>query len=123
MITECIGIYVVIRKDGPNDNKNYNLNQVRLYQTPNLVQELEGQVTISAPAPISPKWVPTNLITHLDSRTSGNNKRPLINSASNRASYESCYKSSNVQLFPLGDKLEITLNMGRPFIIHCFLMV
>ena len=28
-----------------------------------------------------------------------------------------------MQLGPLDDKLEITLNLGKPFVIHCFLMM
>ena len=28
-----------------------------------------------------------------------------------------------MELGPLGDRLEVTVNLGRPFMMHCFLMV
>ena len=67
------------------------------------MQELEGEATISAPTPKDPQWAATNLITNLENRTSGNNIKPLIDWESNEASYESCYKTTNVELGPLGD--------------------
>ena len=69
--------------------------EVRIYQTPNLIQELEGTVLISAPGPKNLRFVATNLITNLDNRTSGNEFRPLIDNDSNRASYDSCFKTTN----------------------------
>ena len=73
---------------------SYFVNELRLYQTPNLMVELP--VSISAPSPIESKWSATNLITNLQSRTSGNDLKPIINSSGGVASYESCYKTSDV---------------------------
>ena len=43
--------------------------------------------------------------------------------AGNRAAHESCYKTSDVELGPLGDMLEISINLGKTYMMHCFLMV
>ena len=96
----CTGKVLVIRRDGPpsTGEGNFTRQELRLYQTPNLLQELEsaGVVTISAPAPDLPEKAATNLITHLATRTAGNNFKPLIDKLSNRAAYNSCYKTTNV---------------------------
>lgn len=99
------------------------IEELRLYQTPNLLLEFEGLTTISAPDPKTAQWKASNLIYHLASRTSGNSFLPLIDKASNRASYESCYKTSHVELGPLGDKMVITINLSKPFFIHSLLVV
>ena len=57
---------------------------------------VELPVSISAPSPLDLKWSATNLITNLQSRTSGNNLKPIIDSSVGVASYESCYKTSDV---------------------------
>ena len=87
------------------------------------MKEFLADVSISAPDPSNNFFPATNLITNLVSRTSGNNLKPMINSLGNRATYESCYKTSYVQLEPLDNKLEITINFGAPYFMHCILMV
>ena len=125
MTPECQGNYVVMRRHGlpSNGNKWLTLPQVRLYQTPNIIQVLEGQVTISAPASINANEVATNLITNLNSRSSGNGFYPIINSAGDRSTDSSCYRTSEMTLSAHGDILEITINLSKPFMIHCFLLV
>ena len=65
---------------------------MRIYQTQNLLKVYEGVVTVSGPPPISPQWAATNLITNLDSRSAGNDLKPLIESGS--SNYDSCYKTN-----------------------------
>ena len=71
----------------------YNIMELRLYQTPNLLKELAVQIT--APDPTSAQWSATNLITNLQTRTSGKNLKPMVDKAGTLASFESCYKTSN----------------------------
>ena len=77
---DCKGNNFILRRpQRPSSNANkFHMPELRLYQTPNLIQELEGAVLISAPAPIDPIWAATNLITNLAIRSSGNNLYPLI---------------------------------------------
>ena len=63
---------------GPDER--YIINELRLYQTPNLLQVIDD-INITAPPPKATKWAATNLIRNLGSRTSGNeasNGRPYI---------------------------------------------
>ena len=103
MTQPCGGRYVTIRRSQESSaGVQYQVLELRLYQTQNLLQQLEeeGTIEISGPAPKEPKYAVTNLIKHLNSRTSGTNKRPLIDQASKRATYESCFKTSNIELGP-----------------------
>ena len=61
-------------------DERYIINELRLYQTPNLLQVIDD-IKITAPPPKATKWAATNLIRNLGSRTSGNeafNGRPYI---------------------------------------------
>ena len=55
------GHTLVIRRDGvaADDSGNSNnivVNEVRAYQTQNVLLELEGTATITAPSPTAPQW-------------------------------------------------------------------
>ena len=52
--------------------------ELRLYQTPNLLDIQKNEVTISGPAPKANEWAVTNLITNLEVRTPGNNINPYL---------------------------------------------
>lgn len=83
----------------------------------------EKIIKISAPTAKSNDFEATNLITHLDSRTSGNNLKPQLDQIGTRATYNSCYKTTEVQLGPLGNKMIITINLGKPFLVHAMLVI
>lgn len=125
MTLPCTGKYVTIRRAGLPVHWAivFNIMEMRVFQIPNLLQVLEGIATISAPTPKSTQYKATNLITHLDSRTSGNGLSPLIDQASNRAPYDSCYRTTEVQLGPLGHKMIITIDLGKPHLVHALLVV
>ena len=60
-------------------------------------------IKISAPSPKAQEWSATNLITNLQSRTSGNNMSPFIDSLGNTANFESCFKTTDAELSADGD--------------------
>ena len=100
------GDQIVLRRDGysahgPHINE-YFVGEIRVYQSPNLLQHFQGNVTVSAPPPKAPEFAATNLITNLDSRSSGNNLKPLIDLSGNRAAYQPCFKTTHVELGPDG---------------------
>ena len=96
---------------------------MRLYQTPNLLIELSATATISAPTPLDAKWKATNLITELGRRTSGNNFRPVVSDTGTRGSFESCYKTSNNELSAEGNKMVITIDLGKEMFVHTIVLV
>ena len=99
-LVPCTGDRIVIRRDGGSNAIGshrfvYNLFELRPYQTPNLLQLLEGNVTISAPASSDPKYAATNLITNLDNRSSGTELLPLVDLLGTEANHESCFKTTS----------------------------
>ena len=100
----------------------YNVNELRLYQTPNLLQELDT-VTISAPAARKQKFAAQNLIENLGARTSGNTRMAIIDADDNRATYESCYSVRHGELSSLGNLMEMTFNLGKSYFVHSVLVV
>ena len=114
MSQPCSGSHVVIRRDGfpSTGDIRFSIYNLRLYQTPNALLEFLGVATVSAP-PSLVGFEADNLITNPSSRTSGNNLKPLIDSAGNRAAYESCYKTTDAELAPLGDVMVITIDFGK----------
>ena len=97
--------------------------ETRLYQTPNLLQELSGTVTVTGPTPISASYPVTNLINYLDKRPCGNNRFPIIDAYGNKESYQTCYKTSNAELSTLNDTLVISFNLGSTYFLHAILIV
>lgn len=114
MAPECRGTYASVRRTDPCGGSDqcgggdpaggtglrdlaheegfyFRLNELRLYQTLNLLQEFEGNVTLKAPASADPKMSAQNLISNLGTRTSGNGLKPLVDFASNNATFDSCY--------------------------------
>ena len=123
----CTGSTIAFRRDGYSTETSYKtvitVTELRLYQTPNLLTTYEGTVTISAPAPSDSRWAATNLITHLDNRSSGTRLRPYIDWSKNSATYDSCYKTTNAQLGPEGDTMVVSINLGKPVFVHAVLVV
>ena len=105
------------------DNNVFTLFELRAYQVPNLFIDLQGILTISAPAPSLAKWAATNLITNLSSRTAWNVYRPVIDSVGTIATYDSCYRTDNTKLSSLGHKMELTINLMQSFFQHAVLFV
>ena len=106
---------------GASDEK-YIINELRLYQTPNLLQVIDD-IKITAPPPLAPQWAARNLITNLDNRTSGNKSAKPYIGKNVLALYDSCYHTSNVELSSLGDIMEITIDLGQIVFQHAILIV
>ena len=89
--TPCSGKTVEIRSSKVSQRCVY---EIRFYQTPNLLNKLQGTVTISATA--APKNALNsidNLINNFDSRVMRTNFYAYIDEASTLATYKSCYVS------------------------------
>jgi len=123
------GDQIVLRRDGyssvgpPDGGTHYQATEIRVYQSPNLLQHFQGKVTVSAPAPKAPEFAATNLITNLDSRSSGNNNRPLIDVFGNRATYQPCFKTTNVELGPEGHIQVLGFDLSETVFMHAILLV
>ena len=89
---------------------------------PNLLQTFPGLVTINAPVPKDSKWAAENLIENLSFRTSGDGYKPLID-IDNRASFESCYKTTQDELSAHGNMMIITLDLQNPMFVHAVLII
>jgi len=102
-----------------------NVQEVRAYQTQNLIYVLQGTVTISATAsPINAAQSPQNLITNLDFRTSGDtNVAPIINASGTLASYKSCYRTSRTQMSAQNHLMVLTVDLKSSFFQHAVLFV
>ena len=119
-----------MRKDGQNSLANYkfSLHELRLYQTPNLLQKLAGKVQVIAPAPQDPKYPATNLITNLSSRqassvsSTGAEIRPIKDAVGNQASHYSCYRVTDTQVS--NDNLQIIFDLGaNDYFVHAVVFV
>ena len=128
------GKYVVLRRTGYNTfyykhialhNHKINFFELRVYQTPNILQKLEetSQVTISAPAPTQSKYAADNLIKNLASREQQRYNQPAIDFNLNPGDYYSCYITSNAQLAAEGNILRITVDLGQSYFQHAILAV
>ena len=124
------GKYVVLRRTGYNrwgagGNHKLNFFEMRVYQTPNIIQKLEEklQVTISAPSPSQSKYAADNLIKNLASRDQFRNRKPAIDFNLNTGDYYSCYITSNAQLAAEGNILRITVDLGQSYFQHAILAV
>ena len=76
MLKNCEGQFVKIRRNGgphKGDDNKYYITQVRLYESPNLL-ESPTQVSITGPEPTKEKYEVKNLINNLDTRTSSSVK-------------------------------------------------
>ena len=88
-----------------------------------MLQHFQGNVTVSAPAPKAPEFAATNLITNLDSRSSGNNLKPLIDLSGNRAAYQPCFKTTHVELGPEGHIQILGFDLSETVFMHAILLV
>ena len=126
MTIPCTGKHVVIRRaELPrNGDRQYNLHQLRVYQVPNLLNMFKKTIKIiSAPDPKEDKYKANEIIDNLTRRSSGNNLKALETWAGKRSEFESCFKTTDVQLGPIGHKMVITIDLGKILFVHCLLVV
>ena len=72
---------------------------------------------------MSDLYAATNIISNLNSRTMGNDKKPLLDADSTLASYESCYRTTDKELIFNMHKMEVTVNLGKSFMVHAIVFV
>ena len=63
------------------------------------------------------------LILEISRRTSRTTRKPLIDKDGGEGDFDSCYVTTSDELGPLGNIMEITLNLGKSFFVHSFLVV
>ena len=78
---------------------------------------------MSAPPPKAPEFAATNLITNLDSRSSGNGLEPLVDLGGNRAAYQPCFKTTHVELGPNGHMHVLGFDLSETVFMHAILLV
>ena len=89
-----------------------------------MLQELEGTATVTGPAAKDEdKWPVSNLITRLNNRSGGNELPPITDGNGSSASYQTCFKTTNVQLASQGNMFVLSFNLGSSFFQHCILVV
>ena len=108
--TPCSGKTVEIRSSKVSRRCVY---EIRFYQTPNLLNKLQGTVTISATAPpTNPKNSIDNLINNLHSRVVRTNFRAFIDEAGNTATHRNCYSTGRDFMESLGHVNVIQLDFN-----------
>ena len=88
-----------------------------MYGLPNLLRY--GAKIFEAPDPISASKGAENLVTNLDVRSSRNDENPIIDEFGNRATFESCFVTSDVELAPLGHQFVLGFDLGKPMMQNC----
>ena len=92
------------------------LNEVRIFGVQNL---LTDATVIQAPLPKDPLFKAENLVQNLNTRFSSQNLTPIIawdgvsSSLVTRASYSSCFVTTDTELAADGHKLVITLKLSK----------
>ena len=128
----CEGDVISIRREGGvplhSHDFAYNMSEIRAYQVPNLLQELVGKAeVVQAPAPISQDFSVDNLLKNFGTRTSGNDRWPIIDAEGNASSsIRSCYKTASEQILKDQDGVDllvITIDLKATYFIHAVLLV
>ena len=109
------GHYLSFRRDGYSAyDLKLALSSMRLYEVPNLLQIVAATITGDT-SQSKATYEAVNLITNLDSRSSGNYLHPIINSIGTQGTNEPCFKTSEVQLDSLDTILVLGIDLGESF--------
>ena len=119
------GRYLTIRRIylASGVNKTYNLNEVKVYQVPNLFQAL-STVTITpdtSPSTAS-DTAATNLITNLGNRGSTSDF-PIMTVDKGLASYKSCFIVTETEIGSLDHIFKLGVDLGDSYMQHAILAV
>ena len=116
----AIGQFFTIRRDilGSSDGW-YNIRQLKLYQTPNLLQVsgITVLITSNTTSAIS-SFEPLNLLQNLEHRSSGKNLFALIASTdpATTLGQHTCYKVPYAQI--IGGKIIISIEFSEQLFMH-----
>ena len=116
------GRYVVLRRDGNNLNGDqyYTVNEIKVYAVTNLLNY--GATILSAPEPTTPSKSAQNLVENLRTRSPRNDFSPIIDSVGNRATFESCFVTTDSEVGPEGDMFELGFDLGKPVLVNAILV-
>ena len=98
------GKHLTARREGYNGFLvDYRLDNLRVYQMPNLLMELSPSITPNTSQPKASDLSALNLITNLSSRTCDNLLPPITSSAGplssgTTGSHKSCFMATDVEL-------------------------
>lgn len=65
----------------------------------------------------------SNLVTNLSTRSSRQDYRPLVDNVGNRASFETCFVTTETQLAPEGDMLVLGFDLRKSMMVHAVLVM
>ena len=98
---------------------------MRVYQTPNLLQNVQNVKLTARTSSGLPGFSANNLITNLERRSCGNGQRAIIDDEGTLAEYESCFRTNESTLArdESGDFLVIGVDLGSEHTITSLLIV
>ena len=102
---------------------DFYLNEIRVYQVPNLLQELTSVGITSDTSPSSyANRSATNLITNLNNRSS-NDWVPIFAIDKGLGSYRSCYIVSESEISSAGHIFKLGIDLGDIYFQHAILII
>ena len=116
------GRYFVLRREGHGigNELTYTINEIKVYAVTNLLNY--GAMILAAPEPTASSKSAQNLISNLRTRSVRNDFRPIIDSAGNRATFESCLVTSDAEVGPEEDQFELAFDLGKPMLVNAILI-
>ena len=116
------GRYIVLRRDGPSsDGDLWDLRvcEIKVYSVTNLLEY--GATILKAPESSLAHLGAENLINNLRERSSRSNFSPII-SPGTRATYNSCFFTTDAQIGPDGDQFELAFDLGKSMMINAIII-
>lgn len=116
------GRYLVIRRLGPGigGSNDYSLAQIKAYSVTNLLYQ--SATILEAPTPNVVTKSAQNLVENLRTRTQRNIFNPLIDMAGNRASFESCFLTTDLEMASYNHQYVLGFDLQKPMMIHAVLV-
>ena len=119
------GRYVCIRREDTKENldTDFEISEVRLYQTPNLLSQGKGGVKLIG-TQSEPEYSLDNLIENYDKRFNNALHKPFIDSAATEADFESCYVTNREIIDDKSDGVAVlTFDFGKSYMMHALLII
>ena len=77
---------------------------------------------LAAPEPTTSSKSAQNLVTNLRTRSVRNDFNPIIDSAGNRATFESCFVTTDAEVGLEGDQFDLSFDLGKPMTVNAILV-
>ena len=62
------------------------------------------------------------MVENIRIRSPRNDLSPIIDSLGNRATFESCFVTTDAEVGPEGDQFELALDLGKPMMVNAILV-